>query len=514
MEVRRLTDVSTQKRLTALARGLLESPWVLESLLGCLAFAVAIVSISAHRLTGAYDSGFYFATSFKLASGIFPYKTFLFVQPPGTVLWILPAAVVGKIAGAATGFLVARVESAVFVAMTIGLIARILRPLGYGLMVLAAGYLAVSPCVVEVATEIRTEPYFIFLTLLGVFMLGRKPVEELTSRDLYLSGIFFGLAVSTKLWAVVPAALALIVFGVAIRTRAWRILLGAAASATAACLPFLIAGGSNFYRDVVTLQLDRLGHRQYNVATRFSYLTGLELRQLMPSQILSVVIAALVVATLSARFFSKNVSRMERFIILTTIADATFVIVTVQFYRYYPYFVLPFLVMAIAMSLRAIGEYATRNIYVRRWAPRAQLTVLALAIITVGGIWSVERPLLKSTGNYSAFVDSVIPANSCVLFRSEYVGIEANRVTSNQPTCPSIVDVSDTYLDESLKALSRQGQTPIALHWEAMLARAQYVVLPSPNSVVDSLTRGVHQWFEAHFSLVASIKHVYIYRYH
>ena len=55
-------------------------------------------------LTGVteYDDGPYFGSAVDLLHGVLPYRDFIFVQPPGITLLMLPAAALAKVTGTAT----------------------------------------------------------------------------------------------------------------------------------------------------------------------------------------------------------------------------------------------------------------------------------------------------------------------------------------------------------------------------------------------------------------------------
>ena len=61
-------------------------------------------------LTGIseYDDGVYLGAAIRLTQGVLPYRDFAFVQPPGILFVMTPAAVVAKMAGTATAMSFAR----------------------------------------------------------------------------------------------------------------------------------------------------------------------------------------------------------------------------------------------------------------------------------------------------------------------------------------------------------------------------------------------------------------------
>ena len=46
-----------------------------------------------------YDDGVYIGNALRLANGVIPYRDFAMVQPPGSMLLMVPAALLGKVFG-------------------------------------------------------------------------------------------------------------------------------------------------------------------------------------------------------------------------------------------------------------------------------------------------------------------------------------------------------------------------------------------------------------------------------
>ena len=62
-------------------------------------------------LTGPtqYDDGVYIGNALRLVNGVIPYRDFAMVQPPGSMLLMVPAALLGKAFGSAWALAAARV---------------------------------------------------------------------------------------------------------------------------------------------------------------------------------------------------------------------------------------------------------------------------------------------------------------------------------------------------------------------------------------------------------------------
>ena len=56
-----------------------------------------------------YDDGVLFGNALRLVSGAIPYRDFAVVQPPGSVLLMVPVALLAKVTGTAWGLAIARI---------------------------------------------------------------------------------------------------------------------------------------------------------------------------------------------------------------------------------------------------------------------------------------------------------------------------------------------------------------------------------------------------------------------
>ena len=59
-----------------------------------------------------YDDGVQFGDAVRLVSGVIPYRDFVVVQPPGSVLLMTPVALLAKVTGTAWGLGIARLLTA------------------------------------------------------------------------------------------------------------------------------------------------------------------------------------------------------------------------------------------------------------------------------------------------------------------------------------------------------------------------------------------------------------------
>jgi alpha-1,2-mannosyltransferase len=106
-----------------------------------------------------YDDGPYFGSAVRLTQGILPYRDFVLVQPPGITLLMLPAAVLAKVTGTATGTAAGRVRTALAGVAAVPVMGRLVRHRGAFATLVACGVLAVFPDSVAAAHTVLVEPW-------------------------------------------------------------------------------------------------------------------------------------------------------------------------------------------------------------------------------------------------------------------------------------------------------------------------------------------------------------------
>jgi alpha-1,2-mannosyltransferase len=198
-----------------------------------------------------YDDGVYYAAADALVHGRLPYRDFLFLQPPGTVLVLAPFAWLGSLTRDGFGVVAARLAFMSIGAANAVLAGVLARRFGFFAATLAGlGYAVLFPAAYSERSTLL-EPLGTLGILLAVFFAERA--ERWPRAGMLLAGLAAGIAVGMKIWYVVP----LVVIGAFHWRRAGRYLVGAAVSGGLIYLPFLIAGPEPMIREVVLDQLGR-----------------------------------------------------------------------------------------------------------------------------------------------------------------------------------------------------------------------------------------------------------------
>jgi hypothetical protein len=242
--------------------------WLVLVAVGAAGFLLRIGPVLVHGAFGAspdYDDGVNFSAAALLVQGVLPYRDFFYAHPPGGLLWLAPAALVGRAAGMDTGFALAGFMGAAAGAVNVVLLGRLgWRLWGPVAGLAAAGLYAVYPeaLVAERTTFMEPVLNLACLGMASVLLVGQpgggRPGPGLSRRRVVVAGVLAGLAVTVKLWAVAWVVGALV--GVAALRKAAaaaRFLAAAAAAALAVTLPLALASVGGFLRGVVLFQVRR-----------------------------------------------------------------------------------------------------------------------------------------------------------------------------------------------------------------------------------------------------------------
>jgi hypothetical protein len=152
-----------------------------------------------------YDEGVYFSAAGWMAEGLLPWRDFVFVHPPGHLLFLLSTSVWLKGSLGLTGaFAVSRWIAAclgVINTLLVGTIVSRLPRAPLGAPLLAAAMYATYSEVAQVERGPFIEPVLNLLCLSMTLVLAVAENRERRQRWVLAAGVLAGLAVGMKLWA-------------------------------------------------------------------------------------------------------------------------------------------------------------------------------------------------------------------------------------------------------------------------------------------------------------------------
>lgn len=491
-----------------------------------LSLGMSLWQLSVPEMLSAYDSGVYLAASVHLMSGVFPYKDFTFVQPPGILMLMSPVAVFSRIVGTHDGLILARVVSSLVTAANAGLVAWIVRHRGRLAMVIAGGGLAFLPVSFFVSSSLTLEPYCILFVLLGTLCVLDTDVagDLLSTRRLVGGGILFGVAGLIKLWAIFPLVALVICLVPRYRLRVRTLIAVAAATFVVACLPFYLAAPRSFISQVFTEQLFRqaTAFQGASIGYRFMVMTGFGPTTIEPSPRTAEIAFALVLCLVVVVFtFRRRREKLDAYFILSSIFVGAALLVSPEFFPYYGYFLEPFLLCLLGVSLSSLAATLGPRLAA---VPMSRMFRRALRRITEGvGAVFIFALVLYVTSFYSAYawglglyeptfaaITNRIPEGSCVVYTGVFDGLVANRWTSNDPHCPTQVDPLGMWMAWGYQ--TKAAAPAFAAEWMTYFEKASYAVLNSPGDSLVGWSPTLLTWFSNHFRLVYHHNYVFIYQ--
>ena len=378
-----------------------------------------------------YDDGVYYTAAASLLDGRLPYRDFVLLHPPLIMLALTPFALLGRLTSDPVGLVTARI---VWMALGTGIAALAARFAGRwgALPALIAGlWVACSSASVYSSQTTYIEP-LADLCLLGAIALlscdRERPRREL------VGGLLLGVALTGKIWYVVPVATLLTVLLLHRRFRTVvRAGVVAAIVATVILLPFFLAAPYEMWHMVVHDQItrptigdstpmDRLG---VAVAGRF---LGFSLAT-------SAVIAAVASAiTLVGAVAALRWVRQARIVAAVAIANAVMLVVTPTGFHYYGSLSSAPVGITLAVGWTALGRRVVRPRPVRLLG-----VAVALAAIVTGGALVAQRPLGPTAP--AASLRAVLPPG-CLTTDSPGLLILTDRLSDDlRRGCPVAVDV-------------------------------------------------------------------------
>jgi alpha-1,2-mannosyltransferase len=537
-------EAGAPARATGLGRLRVRTPAgaaILIATLVALALRLFLVTRPGYLTSGTveYDDGVYLGTALRLLHGALPYKDYAFVQPPGILVFALPGALVGSLTSQVTGFATARILSVLASTACVPLAGRLVRHRGAIACATAAGLLAVYPADVLSGRTLLLEPWMNLVCLIAANFAFREG-RLASTKWLAWAGVAFGVGVSIKLWAAVPAAVLLVICLVARPTahatrvrRAVAVVGGSLAGFVVLTGPFALPDPSGFIHEALLDQVSRVGSGT-PFSLRLAHLTGLIDVLGLNGKLIdpasgarslfaigaegsthfayvgwpALAAAAVGIALIAAGYLTglRRHSQLEWFALVTGIIATIAILGYSAFFYHYPDFPAPWLAIAVGAAVQSLVCLIRGTAQAARLARRVVAAAVAVVILAIALVEARElEPAHIEESPASA--SALVPAGSCLVADQISYSIAANRFPAPGNGCPDVIDALAVTLQLSGGVSPQPGVTPapkVVAGWEAIFAKAQYVWLSGGSSSRIPWTPALQSWFSAHFRVIAS----------
>jgi hypothetical protein len=481
-----------------------------------------------------YDDGSYFGSAVHLVQGILPYRDFIFVQPPGIILLMSPAALVAKLTGTASGMAIGRVLTMLASAGGVVLVGLLVRHRGVLAALIACGVLAVFPDSIAAAHTVLVEPWLVLFCLLGAVAVFDRDRLTASRRRLAWGGLALGFAGAIEGWAIIPV---LVVAAICLPWVRRMVIFaaGVAAGFLVPVVPFMALAPERFYQSLIVAQVgQRAPELRVPIWIRLKELTGLShvqlpgqadllVAQLHLRQHSTVVFTAVILVLLTVGVLAALVvvtrrppTPLEGFALATTALIVAIFLWPAQFHYHFTAFLAPFLGLAIALPLSRLvalrqgsGEEGGGRAARRATGPLAWVvTGLAAAVLVVFTIFQVRaegelRAFVAPTGpgSIAAFARA-IPPGSCVATDEVSLLILTNRFITDVPGCSAMVDGTgtDLALSHGGTPSTGAGRNPaVAAVWRQAFTHAQYAWFSANSSRRIAWSPALRDYFTSNF---------------
>lgn len=442
-------------------------------------------------LTGIveYDDGPYVGSSILLTHGIFPYRDYIFVQPPGITVILAPIAALSRIGLLSSAGVMStdRIITALVASACVPLLGWLVRHRGVAAVTIACGGLAIYPGSIYTAHTVLLENYMCLLVLIAALVLFDGERLTTSPQRILGGGAILGVAGAVEAWAIVPVGIVCVLFLPKFR-RMVRFLAGVAAGFLVLVLPFFLLSPKGFYAGVITAQI---GSRPRAIRVAPLY----RLQQMagfmwfhpwsgMGTVLLSLLILTIVVcATITASLILRRLpDPFEVFILGMTAGSILMFMTPSQFLYHFMGFLGPFLAASMALPLARCAGALHEVLPLGRinWAG-AILAGLALPLIVAGAV--LQQVRISSEAPWpivSSQIQALIPPGACVLSDTAPPLIMTGHLVPQTRGCPVMMDAmgADLELSHGLKPDTGAWRVPaVRAMWWYDFTHAQYVLL-------------------------------------
>ncbi len=434
------------------------------------------------------DDAIHYASAQMLLHGRLPYRDFLFLQPPGIAVLLLPFAGLGELFGHPVGLAAGRVAMIGVTLLNLRLVADLAgRGLRAGArevsVVTAVALYAVMPDAVVAEHTVMLEPLTTLFGLSAVTFLLRH--THVSRRSALGAGALLAVGTGTKLFG---AAYLVVIVGWLLLRRdlaAFRRLAGGFATVLAVmALPFVVPDPGAAWHQVVATQLARPPTGAITGLERLASMTGLS--AIPPPLAVVVLVLLLAIAGACVAKTSDEVLLLSLALVLVS------ALALGRAASYYPHYG-AFLAAPLAvLAGRSVGLGLAHARTPGR--PRLAAAVACVLALSFTGSSIQEGRTWHAQGD-SRLAGALVPAGSCVYYQTTFLAVAADLFTVPTRSCPGLIDASGVVLSDQSPWTTGQPYVPNAYlqdaPWQSQLRRsidaADFLALPTVPS-------GIREW--------------------
>jgi hypothetical protein len=326
--------------------------------------------------------------------------------------------------------------------------------------------------------------------------------------------VLIGVATDVKVWGA-AAAVGLVACCLPQWRRAMVALTGWLLGLLVIALPFFALAPGAFLHQVLTAQLNRQSPVDaLSVAQRLGLMFGLD-DQYSPSAhstiAAGIAIVFLVLVLVGLWRWRRQITPLEWFVLVATVAMVSGLLLASQFYDHYAYATAGFLALLLGLVVSRCLEASGALPRPVGWLVGAIAVALVAGFVIPDDVSRVSS-YMSGAGAVSPAIDADIPAGSCVATDYPIYLIEADRWDTSR-ACTAIVDPFGMFI--ATEGIQPPGFTPyppsLVGPWQSAFAEAQYVVLTYSGSNFVPFTPALKASFKRKFVAVARTPHTVVF---
>jgi hypothetical protein len=385
-----------------------------------------------------YDEGVYFSSASLLLDGVLPYRDYVFVHPPGLLVFLSLTSWVRSFLGVDGAFALSRWIAALLGAINVVLVGKLVlrSPHARFAALIAAALYATYPELVQVERGPFLEPLLnlVCLSLATAVVIASESPHR--ARWLWFAGALAGFAVSIKLWAAVWVVAALwAILRFATKKELLEFVFAAALSAGLVVLPFALQAPENFVTQAGLFHAWRPPDGMTGRVARFGQFFALR-------HLASPVLASLMLGVLLVR---RELTAASRVIAAAWVLTFAAFLASPSYWSQYN----AHLIASEAVLAGLFLSWATPHL-VQRTRLRVVLGALLATALAISLFHSVKRSA-GDERHLQLARSSLKTSADCVFTFEPGWSLAAGRLPPQLPATPLIVD---SYAQQLLTAVS------------------------------------------------------------